>query len=158
MTNLFALILMILMLTSCATDSEPSTKSSSNQCPTNITAKINSQPISVNAPNPFDGLSNPGMNIFDEKLNIGLITKEIGLFELFDFPIKNLNAGTYSGNQFSLNLLRQGKTCKHNKQNSKFIIKQYDTTTGNLDGCFFGKLNCGNEIIEINAYISGTVY
>ncbi|MBE9562043.1 MAG: hypothetical protein IMF12_04175, partial [Proteobacteria bacterium] len=112
----------------------------------------------VNAPNPFDGLANPGMNIFAEKLNIGLITKEIGLFDLFDFSVKNLHTGIYSGNQFTLNLLRQGKTCNHDKQNSKFIIEQYDTTTGKLDGCFFGKLNCDNELIEINANISGTVY
>ncbi|MDM8568117.1 hypothetical protein QUF50_01105 [Thiotrichales bacterium HSG1] len=157
MLNLLSLILMVLMLTSCATDSEPNTKSTPNQCPTSTTAKINSQSIQVNAPNPFDGLPNPGMDINGEKLTIGLLTREVGLFELFDFNVKNLHAGSYSGEQFTLTLFKQGKTCKHDEQNSKFIIEQYDTTIGKLTGCFFGKLNCGAEIIEINANLSGVV-
>ncbi|MCK5876421.1 MAG: hypothetical protein KAG43_02200 [Candidatus Marithrix sp.] len=155
MLNLLSLILMFLMLTSCATDSEPNLKSSPNQCPTNITAKINSQPVQINAPNPFDGLVNPGMDIIAEKLNIGLITREIGLFELLNFSVKNLHAGIYSGDQFTLNLIREGNIC--NQQDSKFIIEQYDTTTGKLTGCFFSKLDCGSEIVEINANISGIV-
>jgi len=160
MLNLLTITVMLLMLTACVTNTEPSPDSppNSNQCPANTTAKINAKPIAVNAPNPFDGLTNPGMNIVAENLNIGLITKEIGLFELFDFSINNLQTGSYSGDKFTLNLLRQGKTCEHNKQNSKFIIEQYNTTNGKLNGCFVGKFNCNNELIEIIANISGTVY
>jgi hypothetical protein len=154
------LIIILMTLTACATDSEPNIKPSlnSNQCTTGITAKINAKPIIVNAPNPFDGMVNPGMNVFNEQLNIGLLTKEIGLFELLDFSIKDLHVGNYSGDKFTLNLIRQNKICKHNQQTSKFIIKQYDTTDGSLNGCLFGKFNCDNEIIEITANISGTVY
>lgn len=160
MLKLLTPIFIIIMLTSCATDSDPSAESSisPNKCPVSTNAKINSKPIKVNTPNPFDGLVNPGMNIHAENLNIGLITKEIGLFELFDFSTTNLHTGKYSGDKFTLNLLRQGKTCKHDKQNSKFIIDKYDTTTGKINGCFIGKFNCNSELIEINANISGTVY
>ncbi len=160
MLNLLATIFIIIMLTSCATDSDPSAKSSAspNKCPISTNAKINAKSVKVNAPNPFDGLVNPGMNVSAEKLSIGLITKEIGLFELFDFSTNNLHAGKYSGDQFTLNLLRQGKTCKHDKQNSKFIIDKYDTTTGKINGCFISKFNCNNELIEISANISGIVY
>ncbi len=160
MLNLLTAIFIIVMLASCATNSDPSAESSinTNKCSNISTAKINAKPIKVSTPNPFDGLVNPGMNIHAKNLSIGLITKEIGLFELFDFSTNNLHVGKYSGDKFTLNLLRQGKTCKHDKQNSKFIIDKYDTTTGKINGCFISKFNCNNELIEINANISGTVY
>ncbi len=163
--NLTIPIILTLTLTACATGSDPSSSSwlSSGQCPTGITLKVDGKAIPVTAPNPFDGLKNPGMEFFEGKFSLGLITKEVGMFELRDLKIAQLKTGTFTGNKFNLTLLNspyaKNGVCSHAryKQNSKLIIEKYNADTGQLNGCFSAKLDCDGKQIEINAATSGIV-
>jgi hypothetical protein len=149
-------ILLTLTLTACATGGFIP----SGQCPQNITVKIDGKATEVTAPNSIQGLSNPGMEIIEGRFGIGLIIKEMGIFEILDFDAKNLKVGSFTGEQFRLTRRHFEGTCSHDKykQDSKLIIEQYNADTDQkLRGCFYGKLNCGGQLIEVNAPISGTV-
>ncbi len=148
-------ILLTLTLTGCATGGFIS----SGQCPQNMTVKIDGKATETTL-NSIPGLSNPGMEIIEGRFSIGLITKEMGIFELLDFDAKNLKVGSFTGEQFRLTRRYFEGTCSHDKykQDSKLIIEQYNADTDQkLRGCFYGKLDCNSQLIEVNAPISDTV-
>jgi hypothetical protein len=149
-------ILLTLIFTGCATGGFMS----SGQCPNNMTVKIDGKPTQVTVSPSIPGLSNPGMEINDGRFSIGVITQEMGLFQLLDFQAKNLNVGTFTGEEFRLSRRYFEGTCTHDKyqSDSKLIIEQYNADTDQkLNGCFYGKLDCEGQVIEVNAPISGTV-
>jgi len=153
-------------LTACATGSDPSSSQSSwmssNKCPAGVMLKINGKSTTITAPNPFGGMKNPGMEVLNGRFSLGLITKEVGVFELQDFTATQLQAGTFTGDKFRLTLVHspyKDGTCSHvrYKHDSKFIIDEYNADTGQLKGCFYGKLDCDGKLVEINAAVSGLV-
>ncbi|EDN66271.1 secreted protein [Beggiatoa sp. PS] len=162
-------ILFTLTLTACVTGSDPSnsqnslTSHSTNQCPTAATMKVDGKPVTVTAPNPFDGLPNPGMETLQGRFSLGLLTKEVGLFELLDFDAANLKAGTFTGDQFRLTLANSpysSNACTHAKykSDSKLVIEKYNAETDRkVEGCVYGKLDCDGKLVEINVPISSTI-
>jgi hypothetical protein len=162
LTTLFALT-----LTACATgsdrgSSQSSWLSSSNNCPAGVTLKVDGKATPVTVPNPFAGLKNPGMEFVNGHFTLGLITKEAGMFELRDLKTTRLQAGTFTGDKFSLTLVdspyKEG-ACSNikYKRDSKFIIEEYNADTGQLKGCLYGKFDCNSQLVEINAAISGMI-
>jgi hypothetical protein len=159
--------LLALTLTACATGSDPSSNqnswlSSSNNCPAGVTLKVDGKATPVTVPNPFAGLKNPGMEFVNGHFTLGLITKEIGMFDLRELKTTRLQAGTFTGDQFSLTLVDspyEGGACRHikYKRDSKLIIEKYNADTGQLKGCLYGKFDCNGKLVEINAAISGMI-
>jgi len=168
-TYLIIIILFVFTLTACVTGSDPSgsqaslVSSHTQTCPVGITAKVDGKPITITAPNPFGKFVNPGLDIINDHFGIGLLTQEVGLFELLDFKAANLKVGTFSGDQFRLildNSPYSSETCTHTKYKSasKLIIEKYNAETDRkLEGCFYGKLDCAGQLLEINAAISGQI-
>ena len=160
-------ILFVFTLTACVTGSHPSgsqaslVSSSSQTCSAGITVKVDGKPISVTAPNPFGELANPWIDILNNRFIMQLITEEVGLFELLDFNAANLQVGTFSGEKFRLTLENSPYgTCTNTryKPASKLIIEKYNAETDKkLEGCFYGKLDCGGKLVEVNAAISGQI-
>jgi hypothetical protein len=163
------LFTLTLTLTACVTGSDPSksqdslTSYSTNQCSGTVTMKVDGKPVTVTAPNPFGGMINPGMEILQGRFSLGLLTKEVGLFELLDFEAANLKAGTFTGDRFRLTLANSpysSDICTHDryKGDSKLIIDQYNAETDRkVEGCVYGKLDCDGKLVEINVPVSGTI-
>jgi len=157
--------LLALTLTACATGSDPSSSKSilsslSNNCPAGVTLKVDGKTTPVTAPNPFAGLKNPGMEFVDGLFTLGLMTKEVGMFDLQDLKTARLQAGTFTGDKFSLTLLDSPFNACSNikyKRDSKLIIEEYNADTGQLKGCLYGKFDCNSKLVEINAAISGMI-
>jgi PBP1b-binding outer membrane lipoprotein LpoB len=171
-------VLLALTLTACVNSRAPSSpptnsatpsanqtasKNISSQCPTELEMKVDGKATSITAPNPFAGLENPSMETIKDRLSMGLITKEAGLYELTDFETKNLKTGTYNGQHFRLMLINSpysDSDCNNanHKSDAKLTITEYNAENGQLVGCFYGKLDCGGKLIEINAPISGSLH
>ncbi len=159
-------VILVFALTACTTGSDPSSSQtswmSSNKCPSGVMLKINGKSTPITAPNPFGGIKNPGMEIIGGRFNLGLITKEVGMFELLDFAVSELQSGTFTGDKFRLTLVNSPykdgvcSTARY-KHESKLIIDEYNADTGQLKGCFYGKLDCDGKLVEINAAVSGLI-
>jgi hypothetical protein len=161
-------ILFTLTLTACVTGSAPRngqnsfTSSSTNKCPVSITMKVDGKAVTVIAPNPFDGLPNPYMDILKGSFSFSLLTK-VGLFELLDFEATNLKAGTFTGDRFRLTLANSpysNDVCTHAKYkgDSKLVIEKFNAETDRkVEGCVYGKLDCDGKLVEINVPVSGTI-
>ncbi len=171
--HLTTTILAATVLTACATGSDPNSSSglspsrlsSSNNCPTGVTLKVDGKMVEATAPNPFGGLRNPGMEINNGIFSIGLVTKEAGTFDLLDFEAVNLRTGTFAGDKFRLTLdyspYSEEGTCTNTKykHDSKLIVEKYNADTDRkLEGCFYGKLDCDGKLVEINTAVSGVVF
>jgi len=166
--------LILLLLNACVTGDNPNSTSSSGfvktssesghqQCPARLSVKLNNKPVEVTTPNPFHGFVNPGFRAENSQLIIELNTKEIGFFELAEFDLSQLQAGTFNGNQFRLTLSYSpysSDACLHEnyKQETQLIIQQYSETDKKIAGCFHGKLDCGGgKLLEINAPVAGKI-
>lgn len=167
--------LVLLLLNACVTGDSPnstssgslvktSPTSSNQQCPAGVTVKLNGKPVEATIPNPFHGFINPGFQAQNNQLIIQLNIKEIGLFELAEFEMSQLQPGTFSGDQFRLTLSYSpysSNTCIHDnyKQDSQLIIEKYSEAEKQIAGCFRGQLDCeGGKLVEINATVAGKIY
>ncbi|MCK5665137.1 MAG: hypothetical protein KAI17_16720 [Thiotrichaceae bacterium] len=131
-------------------------------CPQGVILNIDGKTSPDKAPNPFQGYENPDLRNQDGFLIIGLNTEENGFFELFDFDVKNLAVGTFNGEKFKVRLsfspsISNAESCTSRKT-SKFIIEEYNAELNKLVGCFYGKLDCEKQHVEINAAVSGTIF
>ena len=171
---LISYLLMLLLLNACVTGDSPNSTSSSsfiktssmsgNKCPTGTIVKVNGKPVEVTVPNPFHGFVNPGFRAQNGQLVIELNIKEIGLFELAEFEMSQLQPGTFGGEQFRLTLSYSpysSGTCVHDnyKRDSQLIIEKYLEAEKQIAGCFYGKLDCeGGKSIEINTAVAGKIF
>lgn len=167
-------LLMLLLLNACVTGDSPNSTSSSsfvktsatsgNQCPTGVTVKVNGKSVDATIPNPFHGFVNPGFRTQNDQLVIELNVKEIGLFELTEFEMSQLQPGTFGGDQFRLTLSYSpysSGTCVHDnyKQDSRLIIEKYSQAEKRIAGCLYGKVDCeGGKSIEINTAVRGKIF
>jgi hypothetical protein len=160
-------ILLGLVLTGCATTTGKLPTSHSNSsapptCPRELAVKLNGQAISDSAPNPFSGFPNPDLRGQDGEFKISLNTEEMGLFELFNFHLKNLQVGTFSGDKFQLTLSYSPyKNCTNAqyKNDSQLLIETYSADANKkVTGCFYGKFDCEGKLVEIMAPFSGEIH
>jgi len=169
------IVLLALTLTACVNSRAPTTTTTSatpnpnqttrsnatNQCPPGVTVKVDGKATPVTVPNLIGRLENPSMEIVNDRLSMGVITEDMGLFELTDFDAKKLKTGTYGGEHFRLMLFNlpdsSDSECANTnyKPESKLTITEYNADSGQMASCFYGKFDCGGKLIEVNATVSG---
>lgn len=159
-------ILFSLTLTGCTTTLDKLPTSHSNSpvlsiCLRELAVKLNGQVISDSAPNPFSGFPNPDLRSQDGEFKMSLNTEEMGLFELFNFHLNNLQVGTFSGDKFQLTLSYSPyKNCTNApyKNDSQLLIETYSADANKkVAGCFYGKFDCEGKMVEIMAPFSGEI-
>jgi hypothetical protein len=159
-------ILFSLALTGCATTTDKFSTSQSSSaapstCPRELVVKLNGQAISDSAPNPFSGFPNPDLRNQDGEFKMSLNTEEMGLFELFNFHLNNLQVGAFSGDKFQLTLSYSSyKNCTNApyKNDSQLRIETYSAEANKkVAGCFYGKFDCEGKLVEIMAPFSGEI-
>ncbi len=157
--------ILLLGLTACSNQPISSNTSSTSgfkltRCDQNLVVKINNQTITDSAPNPFAGLVNPELRREGGEFKINLNTEEMGLFELSNFAIQDLQVGSFSGDKLKLAL---SYSANHNdctsvqaNQDAQLLITEY--ANNQVAGCVYGKFNCDQgKVVEVIAPFAGNL-